>query len=197
MSSAGSHTHWVRGLKAGDQDAAQQLWQRYFEKLVGLARKKLWGARRRVDDEEDVALSAFDSFCRGAAGGRFPKLLDRNDLWGLLIVITARKAIDLVQHERRDRVAGESALPGPPGDAAAGIEQVVGKEPSPEFAAQVAEEYQQLLDRLGDDRLQAVAQSKLEGYTNAEIAAKLGCSVRTVEQKLRAIRAIWREGGAR
>ena len=196
MSSAGSVTHWLRLLKTGDPDAAQRIWQRYFEKMVGLARKRLWGARRRVADEEDVALGVFDSFCRGAAGGRFPKLRDRNDLWRLLIVITARQAIDLVQREKRNPIGGESAIPGVPDDAAAAIEQVVGDEPTPAFAAQVAEEFGRLIDRLGDERLRTVAQCKLEGYANAEIAAKLCCSVRAVEQKLRAIRAIWREEGA-
>src|SRR5262245_48438408 len=96
MSSAGSVTHWIRLLRAVKKDAAEQLWQRYYKKMVGLARKKLWGARRRIADEEDVALGAFDSFCRAAAVGRFPRLHDRQDLWGLLIVITVRHAIDLV-----------------------------------------------------------------------------------------------------
>ena len=50
------------------------------------------GARRRVADEDDVALSAFKSLCVGAARGRYPILTDRDDLWRLLIVIAARKA---------------------------------------------------------------------------------------------------------
>ena len=60
-----SVTHWINQLKAGDPDAAQKLWERYFRRLVSLARKK-----RRAADEEDVALSAFDSFCRGAEQDR-------------------------------------------------------------------------------------------------------------------------------
>ena len=67
-----SVTQWIDRLKAGDPDAAQELWERYFRRLVGLARKKLRAAPRRAADEEDVALSAFDSFCRGAEQGRFP-----------------------------------------------------------------------------------------------------------------------------
>src|SRR5436309_4156959 len=99
MSSAGSVTTWVGRLRAGDGAAAQRLWERYFRRLVGLARERLRGLRRRAADEEDVALSAFDSFCRGVGQGRFPRLDDRNNLWELLVVITARKAIDLRQHE--------------------------------------------------------------------------------------------------
>src|SRR6516225_6362744 len=101
MSSAGSVTDWLGLLKGGDSAAAQRLWEAYFRRLVGLARAKLQGTPRRATDEEDVALSAFDSFCRGAAQGRFPQLLDRLDLWQLLVLLTARKAFDLAQHERR------------------------------------------------------------------------------------------------
>jgi ECF sigma factor len=47
-----------------------------------------------------VASSAFASFCRGAEGGRFPLLADRDDLWRLLVPITARKALHLARDER-------------------------------------------------------------------------------------------------
>jgi DNA-directed RNA polymerase specialized sigma24 family protein len=191
-----SVTHWINQLKGGDADAAQKLWERYFERLVGLARKKLQGARRRAADEEDVALSAFDSFCRGAQAGRFPQLADRDNLWRLLVVLTARKAIDLVNRERRLKrgggmVKGESAFAGAEESGAPGMEQVVGDEPTPAFAAQVAEQCQQLLDQLGDDALRSIAVWKMEGHTNEEIAAKLDCSLSTIELRLRVIRKRW------
>jgi DNA-directed RNA polymerase specialized sigma24 family protein len=201
MSSAESVTYWISQVKAGDPAAAQKLWQGYFQRLVGLARKKLKGTPRRAADEEDVALSAFDSFCRGAAQGRFPQLFDRDDLWQLLAVITARKAVDLVQHDRRQKrgggmVQGESALIAPPdcSGAETGMEQIMDREPTPEFAAQLAEECRRLLGGLADDQLRALALWKMEGYTNEEIAAKLGCVLRTVERKLRVIRSRWKQG---
>ncbi|HEV3262865.1 MAG TPA: ECF-type sigma factor [Gemmataceae bacterium] len=198
MSSPGSVSHWLTQLQAGDADAAQPLWERYGLRLAGLARKKLHAARRGAADEEDVALSAFDSFCRAAQRGRFPQLRDRDNLWRLLVVITARKAIKLLKHENRQRrgggaVLGESALDEqrPSGSEEAGIDQVVGHEPTPQFAAQVAEECGRLLDRLADDTLRSVALWKMEGYTTEEIAAKLDCAPRTVERKLRLIRGVW------
>ena len=203
MSSAETVTHWISQLKAGDPAAAQHLWERYFAKLVGLARKKLQGSRRRVADEEDVALSAFDSFCRGAAQGRFPRLTDRQDLWALLIVITARKAFDQRRHERSqrqggDKVRGESALLEAPGVAdkeeekeQAGLAQVLGREPSPEIAIIMADEFQRLLERLPNAELRAVALAKLEGYTDSEIAAQRGCAERTVQRRLSVIRTLW------
>jgi DNA-directed RNA polymerase specialized sigma24 family protein len=89
-------------------------------------------------------------------------------------------------------VLGESALLGADsaGDAG-GREQVLGREPTPEFAAEVAEECQRLLDRLDDDGMRAIALRKMGGDTNDEIAARLGCAPRTVERRLRLIRRIW------
>ena len=198
-----SVTQWIDRLKAGDPDAAQKLWERYFRRLVGLARKKLRAAPRRAADEEDVALSAFDSFCRGAEQDRFPQLHDRLDLWQLLVLLTARKASDLAQHERRQKRGGgavldEAALPGPADSSAqeAALEQIEGPEPTPAFAAQVAEECRRLLERLDSPELRSVALRKVEGYGNEEIAARLGCGLRTVERRLRLIRSIWEQEGA-
>src|SRR3954447_6495601 len=91
MDSPGSVTCWLDGLRLGDDAAAQWLWEGYFARLVGMARKKLRGRRPRAADEEDVALSAFDSFCRGAEAGRFPRLNDRDDLWQVLVLLYRRR----------------------------------------------------------------------------------------------------------
>jgi RNA polymerase sigma factor (sigma-70 family) len=197
MSSEGSVTRWVTALKSGEMAAAQPLWERYHRQLVSLARQKLRSARRRAADEEDVVQNAFHSFFQGVAAGRFPQLDDRDNLWRLLVVITARKALDQLASERSKRqgggtLQGESRITSgkqewDPTD----IEQVVGEEPTPEFAAQVAEEYQRLLDLLGEESLRQVAVWKMEGLTNDEVAARLDCSRRTVARKLETIRIIW------
>ncbi len=191
MTSDNSITHWLHELRAGNRAAAHQLWKDYFPRLVQLARQRLRGARRRVADEEDVALSAFDSFCRGAEQGRFARLEDRHDLWQLLVVLTARKAVDLLAHERR-RKRGGGAVRGDSAFLEAGLDEVIGSEPTPEFAVQVGEQCRRLLDCL-DEELRTVALLKLEGYTNPEIAARLGCAPATVERRLRLIRGIWSE----
>ena len=197
MSFDGSVTRWVTALKRGDTAAAQPLWERYHRQLIALARHKLASSPRRGADEEDVVQSAFHSFFQGVARGRFPQLNDRDNLWRLLVVITARKALDQLAHERSKRqgggtVGGESRIyPGEPRWDEPAIEQVVGEEPTPEFAAQVAEEYQRLLDLLGDESLRQVAVWKMEGFTKDEIAGRLDCSRRTVARKLETIRIIW------
>jgi DNA-directed RNA polymerase specialized sigma24 family protein len=197
MSSPGSVTLWIDQLKAGARDAAQPLWQNYFRQLISRARHKLACLPRRAADEEDVALSAFDSFCRAAEEGRFPDLYDRDDLWQLLVVLTDRKACDLANYERRARRGGGQVLDEAalnqrrPAARAAALHEILSLEPSPEFAALAAEECRRLLDVLGDGDLQQVAVRKLEGYTVAEIATQLGRVPRTVKRWLRLIRQIW------
>jgi RNA polymerase sigma factor (sigma-70 family) len=193
MPSEGSVTYWLDRLRAGDPAAAQPLWERYFGELVRLTRQRLRGQARRVADEEDVVLSAFDTFCRRAAEGRFPRVEDRDSLWRLLLVITARKAAHFVRDQRRQKRGGE-ALPDSPALAREPeLGEILGREPTPEFAAQAAEECRRLLDRLGDDELRAVALWRMEGHTTEEIAERLGYVPRTVERKLRLIRTLWAE----
>jgi DNA-directed RNA polymerase specialized sigma24 family protein len=196
MSSPGSVTVWIEQLRAGDAAAAEHLWEGYYRRLVGLARQKLLGRPRAVADEEDVALSAFHSFCRGVDQDRFPRLADRDDLWQLLVLLTARKAASLVRDETRQKRGGGMVLHASAlADEDSLLAEFIGTEPTPDFAAQVAEECRRLLDRLDAD-LRAVAQAKMEGYTNEEIARQQGCVVRTVERRLRIIRGLWQEGAA-
>ena len=96
-----SVTVWLDQVKQGNDEAARRLWDRYFPDLVKLARRRLAGTPRRMEDEEDVALSVLDSFCRAADKGRFPDLKDRHSLWRLLSRTTHRKVGDLVGRARR------------------------------------------------------------------------------------------------
>jgi DNA-directed RNA polymerase specialized sigma24 family protein len=197
VSTAGSVTNLLERLKQGDHEAARLLWQRYYPRLVALARARLQGTPRRVADEEDAALSAFDSFYRRAEQGQFPDLKDRDGLWALLVVLTARKAADLVRHHSREKrgggqVQGDSALR-PAGGGSGGLDALADDGPTPEEAALLAEEVESLLGRLRDPRLRQVAVWKLEGYSNAEIARRQGCSEPTVERRLAIIRRLLKQ----
>jgi DNA-directed RNA polymerase specialized sigma24 family protein len=188
----GSITAWIGDLKSGGDGAAQALWERYFEQLVNLARKRLRAASRPDGDAEDAALGAFDSFCRGVKVGRFPRLDDRNDLWRILVVLTQRKVADQIRHQTAQRrgggiVHGEAALE----KSGSGLDQLPGPDPTPEFAAMLAEEYQDRLESLTNETLRQIAVWKLEGYTADEVAARLGCTRRAVQRKLALIRREW------
>jgi RNA polymerase sigma factor (sigma-70 family) len=187
---AGEDTRLLRQLKQGDPTAALELWQRYYARLVNLALQHLRGANRRALDEEDVALSAFKSFCLRAEAGRFPRLDDSKDLWQVLVTITVRKAADQANHERALKrgggaVAAESEL----GDGET-FAEMISREPDPALAAELAENCQRLLDALGDEVLRTVALAKMEGETNKAIAARLGVSEITIERKLAGCREI-------
>ncbi len=189
---------WIDQLKAGDRDATEKLWERYFRRLIGLACKRLDGRPRLGADAEDVALSAFDSFFRGAEEGRFPKLQDRDDLWHLLVKITARKTHRLIRDQSRQKrgggvVLGESALFSSDGshDVMTGIDGVLSRAPSPAFAAQVTEEFERLFEQMGDADLRTIATLKMEGWTITEISQRLSRAPATIERKLKAIRLLW------
>lgn len=192
MSSDGSVTKWIRAVEKGDEDAVRLLWERYFADLVSLCRKRLAG-HARAQDEEDAALSAFESFYHGAIDGRFPDLRDRENLWKLLVVIAARKSNRIIAHDQTlkrggGRVVDETALRK---GTDIGLDEIVSHELTPDFVACFSEEFERRIDSLQNNLQQSVALLKLEGYTDEEVATKLGCSKRTVERKLWAIRELW------
>ena len=198
MDDSSSVTTWLSQLKAGENEAARRLWEAYFGRLVRLARHKLAATPRRASDEEDVALAAFNSFCGGVRRGHFPRLNDRDDLWQVLVMLTVRKAADEREFHRRQkrgngRVRGESVfLECSASGNVGGLSQITGREPTPEFAAEVAERLGQLLQALDNESLRSIALLKMEGWSNEEIAQRIGCGLRTVERKLSLIRRIWR-----
>lgn len=183
-SSAGSVTHWIEGLRAGDSLAAQNLWSRYFARLAPLAQARLARlARDRTG--EDIALSALKSVMIGIRENRFPDLADGEGLWPLLVTITARKAISeqrrqLAERRRPDRECRFDD-----------VQEYLGTEPTPEFAVEVADELERLAEGLGDADLKRIVELKLGGSTNDEIADELGCTSRTITRKLSRIREEW------
>ena len=189
---SGSVTHWIKQIKEGKESVAEQeLWDRYFSRLASLARSKLQDLPPHARDEEDLALSALNCIFVRAKNGDFPRLHDRTDLWTLLAKITVRKSID----RRRKARAHKRGLSLVRGDFRfqKSLIHVAMKAPTPDMLAAFNEEYQRLMGTL-DEKLCLVARMKLEGYSNTEIAEKLGCVERTVERKLDRIRQTWSKG---
>ncbi|MBL8892431.1 MAG: hypothetical protein JNL67_20820 [Planctomycetaceae bacterium] len=192
-------TQWIDGLRQGDDESVRRIWESLFDRLLQVARKRLKSAKTAAYDEEDVVVSAFKSFCLGVRLGRYPKLQSREDLWRLLFVITSRKVADqfvFQQREKRDarREVVEADMNGVSqhGNTA----WFLSKEPTPQFAAECADQLRFLLAQLQHEDLKRVAILKMEGYTNPEISEKLGRSLTTIERKLRTIREIWSQSEA-
>jgi DNA-directed RNA polymerase specialized sigma24 family protein len=192
MSGQGSVTVWLDRLRAGEgrDEAVARLWEKYFARLVAQARNHLRG-RRSLAEGEDVALSAFDGFVRSVELGKFPKLDGRDDLWRILLRMTANRASNAVRDENRDRRGGRLSRAEPlDGSDPPGV-PVAASDPDPAEAVALAEGVERMLAALGSEELRRVAVMSLEGYNNAEIAAAIGKVEPTVERKRRRIREIW------
>lgn len=180
---------WIQGLSQGNNLAAQAIWERYYERLVRLAQRRIGYWRCHGWSASDVVQSAMKSFWKGFIAGRFPKLNDELDLWKLLVTITARKVLAKKRKDRRPTegtIVDESGL-----HTTGGIDAILGVEPTPEFAVMAAEQCELLLECLPGDSWRQVALLKLEGHTRQEIGLQLGCSLTTVKRRLRDIRRRW------
>jgi DNA-directed RNA polymerase specialized sigma24 family protein len=201
MPSAESVTIWIQQLKEGERAAVQKLWEAYFPRLVRQAQGWLRRTSVKVVDAEDIALSAFKSFCLRAEQGRFPKLFDRDDLWQLLVVLAYRKTCNQIKYEvvrqpRNGQVYEASALATADADDTGSIfSQLISGEPDPALVVEMADSCRRLLEMLPAQELRDVAVWKMEAYTNEEITAKMnggkGRALSTVERKLALIRTIW------
>jgi DNA-directed RNA polymerase specialized sigma24 family protein len=188
----GSVTQLIADLQVGDDSLAQQqIWERYFRRIVSLARVKLGNSPRGCEDEEDVALSALQSLFHGISDQRFPELRDRDNLWSLLATMTARKAINQRNRQLALKRGGNQRQQSTDVGHAADLMQLMDDEIGPELLVAIQEECQRLMDKLPDDTLRQIARWKLEGWTNAEAAEKLSVAERTIERKLGLIRSIW------
>ncbi len=187
----------IRGVRAGDSVAQHRLWDVYFQKLVALSRHRIANRRFRDLDEEDVALSAMNSFFRAVDEDRLTKLDDHDDLWKILVVITARKVSNHTKRamaEKRGpgRIRGESIFMRlDRDDQQMGLHDAPDAGPTPDDVVEVTETCEQMLSALSDDSLREIARMKLEGYSNREIGVIMNCAERTVERKLERIRTIW------
>jgi len=188
-----SITQWLRRLESGDEQVAGLLWDAYFERLVWLVQQRTHSKANNLDDAEDVALSAFASFCRGVKKQQFTGLVNREGLWRTLVRIAIHKLIHRHRDQNRLKRGGgyvQITQEDSAEDACEITRQILSREPSPEVIVLVAEQYDRWMNALGTEELRKISQWKLEGYTNEEIADKHGVTTRTVERKLHLIRKI-------
>jgi RNA polymerase sigma factor (sigma-70 family) len=177
-----SITRLIRAAQDDRASAVAPLLEAYFDRLVQLARKRLRHLPGMDGHEEDLALRSFYSVYRRFRDPARPlHITDRDDLWRLLATRTISRAIDLTRRYRPGEVPG-----------AHDVEQLLTREPTPEEAAEVADECRRLLDMLDEPQLREIALWKVEGLTIEEIAARLDCVPRTVQRKLSRIRVVWK-----
>jgi DNA-directed RNA polymerase specialized sigma24 family protein len=177
-----SITRLIRAVQSGSSSAVGPLLAAYFDRLVQLASKRLQNLPGLDGYDEDLALHSFHSVYRRLRDPARPlDLAGRDDLWRLLATRTISRAIDLIRRCQPAKVPGELDMT-----------QLLTREPTPDEAAEVADECRHLLDSLQEPELRQIALWKVEGYTNEEIAARLGCVPRTIERKVSRIRMLWK-----
>lgn len=186
-----SITRWLDRLCAGDSQAGRVLWERFLARMLDAARRRLAGVPKRVADEEDVVVVAFERFLYGVREGRFPRLNDRENLWAVLFTLTDRSALRQMRGQDRDKRGGGDVR----GDSALEDAEPVADAPTPAEEAAMQENMARLLTALGDDELRRIALARMEGYSNADIARQIERTEVTVERRLHLIRETWRSLG--
>jgi RNA polymerase sigma factor (sigma-70 family) len=177
-----SITRLIRAVQDGSSSAVRPLLAAYFDRLVRLASTRLRNMPGLGGYDEDLALRSFHSVYERLRDPARPlDLAGRDDLWRLLAVRTISRAIDLIRRHRPGEVPGDDE-----------VAQLLAREPTPEEAAEVADECRRLLDSLEEPQLRQIALWKVEGYTNEDIAARLDCVPRTIERKMSRIRLLWK-----
>lgn len=188
-------TQWIEELQRGDKSATRKIWEHFVGQLCVAMQQKLHPETRRAYDEEDAAISAFRSFCHGVEQGRFPDLSDRHSLWRLLLVIASRKVTSRHRYDLRQRRdvrknLEESLFYSSDGSGAASLAQFTSREPTPELQAEFLETSSEFFKRLDNSELREIAQLKIEGLTDGEIAAQLNLSRQAVQRKMERVRRV-------
>lgn len=190
-SSDDSISRLFAAFRGGDSEAARQLHARLYPRLLGIARSILAKSARRNTEPEDAVQSALGSFWRKLESGSWPETLDGDDLWGLLITMTARKARHHLRHERAAKRGGTKAPKSLSDLADEPVAQSSrpASEPSvPEIEATANE----LIDLLPDE-LRTVAVLKLMEFSHREISELLECNERTIQRRISDIREAWND----
>ena len=168
-----------------DQQAAaadpRAVFEHFTRRLIGLARGHLDARLHHKIEPEDVVQSAFKSFfLRYGEGALAAEGWD--GLWGLLTLITLRKCADRVRYYRAEcRDIAREASP-PAGEQDVELwRDAIGREPTPEQAAVLAETVEQLLGGL-DGAERPIIELSLQGFSTQEISAQLGRAERSVRR---------------
>jgi RNA polymerase sigma-70 factor (ECF subfamily) len=167
--------------QAGEGDIARAVFERFTRRLIGLARTHLDAQFQHKVDLEDVIQSVYKSFLIRYGDSPLPEA-GWDGLWGLLACITVRKCADRVRYHRAEcrDINREASAPAGAQDAEP-WRDAVGREPTPDEAAVLAETVEQLLRGMeGDER--RIVELSLQGCSTQEISQTLGRAERSVRR---------------
>ena len=174
-------------LRARKEDAVQELFSRFTERLIRLARGQLAVRLQTKEDPQDIVQSAMRTFCLRFADGQFT-VGGWDSLWAILAKITTRKCLDrserygAAKRNIRREVELDSAAPYGP------ELELWSREPRPEDALLLAETVESLLKSLANDRERNILELALQGYSPQEIGPQVGRTTRSVQRVLARVR---------
>ena len=179
----------IQGLRTGDQAVIREFCHKYGQSLERLAERNLTSGIRRRVGADDVVQSACRTFFRRAQVGEF-ELPDAEGLWGLLCAITLTKVREQTRFHLRDKrgLQRETHAAADAGESEQPFFNLAAAEPTPDEAAEFADQFSQLVAGLDEEERQLV-DLKLQQCTNDEIAQRMGCSERTVRRILKRVQA--------
>lgn len=197
LSSRFSVTEWIEQTRQNKEEGASQLYQRYFDLLLPVARRRLENLRLSDDAQvRDAVDSALRVCIRKLRGGAYPRLHDRKSLWPLLITITQHKANDLWKRETATKrgggkVLGEQVLERK-GDSSpgGGLDDLPAGKPTPFEEVAWKEICELFLNQFTDSRYLEVVLLRLQGSTIPEIVTETGHSKASVDRWLAHARTV-------
>ncbi|MFM2218809.1 MAG: hypothetical protein RL240_3127 [Planctomycetota bacterium] len=188
----GSITQWLQRLHSGEADAAKEIWNRYYPRVVRLAALQLIKSDDRSIDEEDVAQSTFRTVYLAVMNGKYPDIEDRRDLWRLLLVSTLNR---VRRHHRDSHTLKRSVNELVTQDQSR--RRLIMEISGPDAQAEMADLIETLFRRLDQEdptgELRQIALLKLEEHSASAIARRLKRRKNHVLQRIRLIRILWEE----
>ena len=188
MSENNSSVRLLKRWQAGDEQAADEIFDRYLQRLLALARSRLSDRLKRRLDADDVVQSVYRSFFRNAKEERYT-LKRSGDLWRLLAAITMHKTINQIEfhHAAKRSVSDEESWPH--GDPAAYAGKLLAERPSVDDASMLTDEIESVMQTLKPVERQVLT-LRLQDRGSDEIASEVGRSTRTVRRILERIRSV-------
>jgi RNA polymerase sigma factor (sigma-70 family) len=183
----------ITRLRAGDNDAANEIVNRFGDRLISVARGRLDRLILRKLDPEDVVQSVCRSAIARLSDGRLTAN-DWNSLWKLLVCITVNKCssqAEFFRAARRD-VYREVDVAAQADDSGCEF-QPAADEPTPVEATLLIEAVQQLLESFRDPKHREIIQLRLQHYSPPEIALEVGVSERTIHRVLDRVKVLLRQ----
>lgn len=172
METSGSLPKLFAGVLVTDEEAAAEIFRRFAQRLIALARSRTAHWLKGRIEPEDVMQSVFRSFFRRQAAGEF-EIDSWDGLWGLLAQCTVCKCLNRIQYLRAARrdVRREVAF--------ADVNRAFDAEPTAVECAILHETTSAMLAGF-EPKDRAVIEMILQGYQAREISEQLEVSERTI-----------------